>query len=170
MLEYAAAAWASWLSATSTSKLEKVHLEAARAITGLVRSTPVEAVLAESQLPPISTHFQTISLLKADEWAHLPRSSSNPLQRMQTAPGVERQAQHSISLSESTQSQTQVLTPTPHSCEQLYIPPRDKPPPILTFIIPVDKRMPLSHQRDLTLQTIASIAPLDFQIFTDGSV
>ena len=28
----------------------------------------------ESQLPPTSTHFQTISLLKADEWANLPPS------------------------------------------------------------------------------------------------
>ena len=48
MFEYTAAAWAPWLSATSTSKLEKVQLEAARDITSLVRSTPVEAVLAES--------------------------------------------------------------------------------------------------------------------------
>ena len=64
--------WSLWLLATSTSKHEKVQLEAARAITDLVRSTQVEAVLAESQLPPISMRLQTISLLKADEWAHLP--------------------------------------------------------------------------------------------------
>ena len=49
MLEYVAAAWAPWLSATSASKLEKVQLESSRAITSLVCSTPVEAVLAESQ-------------------------------------------------------------------------------------------------------------------------
>ena len=72
MHEYAAAAWAPWLSANSTSKLEKVQLEAARTITNLVRSTQVEAVLAESQLPPISTCFQPISLRKAEEWSHLP--------------------------------------------------------------------------------------------------
>ena len=47
-----------------------VQLEAARAITDLVRSTPVEAVLAKSKLPPISTRFHTISLLKSDDWAH----------------------------------------------------------------------------------------------------
>ena len=49
-----AAAWSPWLSAITISKLEKVQLEAARAITGLVRSTPVEVVLVESQLPSIS--------------------------------------------------------------------------------------------------------------------
>ena len=59
MLEYAAAAWAPWLSATSTRKLEKVQLEAVGDITGLVLSTHVEAVLAESQL----SLFQRISKL-----------------------------------------------------------------------------------------------------------
>ena len=70
--EYAAASWTPWLSATTTSKLERVQLEAVRSITGKFRSTPVDAVLTEYKLPPISTSFQTISLLKADEWAHLP--------------------------------------------------------------------------------------------------
>ena len=47
----------------------KSPMDTARAITGHVRSTPVEAVPMES---PITTRFQTISLLIADEWAHLP--------------------------------------------------------------------------------------------------
>ena len=72
MLKYAAAAWEPWLLATSTSKLENVQLEAARAISGLVRFTPVETVLAEFQPPPIATRFQAIYLIKADEWVHLP--------------------------------------------------------------------------------------------------
>ena len=62
MLEYAGASRAHWLSAT-TSKLERVQLDATRAITGLVHSTPVEAVVAESKLSPISKRFQTIILL-----------------------------------------------------------------------------------------------------------
>ena len=64
--EYAAAAWVPWLPSTLTSKLNKVQLIAARAITGLVRTTPVE-----SQQLPISTRFYATSLLIADEWAHL---------------------------------------------------------------------------------------------------
>ena len=75
MLEYADAAWVSWLSASSSSKLEKVQLEAARDITGIIRSTTVVAVLTETQMPPISTRFQTISLLQADELVRLPRSA-----------------------------------------------------------------------------------------------
>ena len=68
----AAAGWAPWLSATTTSHPERVQLEAARANAGLVRSTTVEAVLPENQAASISIRLQTISLLKADNWARLP--------------------------------------------------------------------------------------------------
>ena len=89
MLEYATVAWAPWLSATTTCKVERVQLEAARAIIGLVRSTPVETVLAESQLLTISTRLQTIFHPKS--WRMGPssiigRSLSSPLYLMQTAP------------------------------------------------------------------------------------
>ena len=90
MLEYAAASWPPWLSTISTRKLEKVQLETARSITGLVHSTQVEAVLAESQLPPITTRFQTICILTADEWAHLPPADNH--HHMQKAPEEERLA------------------------------------------------------------------------------
>ena len=71
VLEYAVTAWVPWLSTTTITKLKGVQLETASAITSQDRSTPVEAVLAESQLLPISTRFQTMSLLNTDEWAHL---------------------------------------------------------------------------------------------------
>ena len=107
MIEYAAAAWPPWLSATSTIRLEKVQLEAARAITGLVHTIPVEAVLAESQLPPISMRIKTISILRADELAHLPSADDHRQTLcMRTAPEEERLEQNSISLSESTWSQS----------------------------------------------------------------
>ena len=55
MVEYTAATWATWPSATTTSKLERVQLAAAMVITGLVFHTPVEADLTEVWLP----HFNT---------------------------------------------------------------------------------------------------------------
>ena len=55
----------------------RVRLKADRAITGLVCNTPVDAVLMESKLPLISMCFQTISLLKADLWAHLPQADDH---------------------------------------------------------------------------------------------
>ena len=173
ILEYAAAAWAPWLSATSTRKLENVQLEAARAITGIFRPTPDEAVLAKSQLPSISTHCQTISLLKADEWAHL-LPAADHRQTLFTACRQRLKKKDWLNTLFLCPNQlglnAQVLTPTPPSCEQLSIPPWDKPPPIPTVITPVDKIMSPSKQRELSLQTFASIPPADIQIFTDGSV
>ena len=75
-----------------------------RAINGLVRCTPVEEVIAESLLTPISTRFQAISLLMADEWAHLPTFVVKP--SSPHAPDEEKLAQHSIYLFESTQCQS----------------------------------------------------------------
>ena len=74
MHEYVAAAGEAWLSATTTSKSGKVLLEAAWTITDVVRSFSVEAILAESQLPTMSTRFQTISRQIAEEWAILLRA------------------------------------------------------------------------------------------------
>ena len=60
------------LLTTTTNKLGRVQLEAARPITSFVHSTPVDADLAEYKLSPISTCFQTVSLIKVNEWAHFP--------------------------------------------------------------------------------------------------
>ena len=48
--EYAAKAWTPWLSSSNIKKLEWTQLQAARAITHHVRSTPTEAVLYEADL------------------------------------------------------------------------------------------------------------------------
>ena len=43
--EYAAAAWTPWLSSSNIEKLERTQLQAARAITHHVRTTPIEACM-----------------------------------------------------------------------------------------------------------------------------
>ena len=131
MLEYAAAAWASWMSTTITSKREKVQLEATRAIIGLVRSTPVETVLVESQRPPISMHFQTISLLKADECAHLPPVYDRRQTLFTTfKQGLKRKDRRNTQFFHLNQHglKPQLLTQTTPICDQIFIPPWDKPP------------------------------------------
>ena len=144
MLEYAAAAWTHSLSATTTSNLERVQLEAARAITGLVRSTPVEAVLAESKLPPISMSFLAIFCLKADLWVRLP-SADECRQTIFTACRQRLKRKEWRNTQFLCQNQPglnpQVLTSAPPSCEHLSIPQWDKPPPFQTVMTPVDNRM-----------------------------
>ena len=54
-LEYAAAALLPWVSSSTMEKLEACQQFAGRAITGQVKTTPVEAILAENNLPKIGT-------------------------------------------------------------------------------------------------------------------
>ena len=77
---------------------------------------------------------------------------------------------HSIFLSRSTCSQSPCFNSNSPYCKQLFIPPWEKPLPVLSVITPFDKRMSPSQQRDLLLQALASIPPADIQIFTDGLV
>ena len=123
-------------------------------------------------LPPISTRFQTISLVKADECDHLP-PADDPLKTIFTASRQRLNRKdwrniHFICLNK-LEPNHQVLTPSPPSCEQRSIPQRNKPPTIPPVITPVDSRMSQSQQRDLSPQLLASIPPAVFLIFTDCS-
>ena len=69
--EYAAAAWTPWLSSSNIEKLERTQLQAARAITHHVRSTPTEAVLYEADLPRLKHRFKTLSFHQANKWNSL---------------------------------------------------------------------------------------------------
>ena len=69
--EYAAAARIPWLSSSNIEKLERTQLQAARAITHHVRSTPTEAVLYEADLPRLEHRLKTLSVLQAIKWDSL---------------------------------------------------------------------------------------------------
>ena len=69
--EYAAAAWTPWLSSSNIEKLERTQLQAVRAITHHVRSTPTEAVLYDADLPRLKHRFKTLSVLQANKWNSL---------------------------------------------------------------------------------------------------
>ena len=59
VMEYGASAWMPRLCKTDAEKLEGVQREAARVIAGLVTSTPVEAVLHEAGLDPLTSRGET---------------------------------------------------------------------------------------------------------------
>ena len=69
--EYAAAAWTPWLLSSNTEKLERTLLQATRAITHHVRSTPTEAVLHEADLPQLEHRSKTLSVFQANKWNSL---------------------------------------------------------------------------------------------------
>ena len=74
LLTYASPGWFPFLSATNSTKLERLHRAASRAITGCLSSSPIPLLLTEASLPPLRvtlTHFTFLSY----EWAlRLPTS------------------------------------------------------------------------------------------------
>ena len=70
--EYAAPAWAPWLSETTRQILERAQLKAARHITGNIASTPTQLVLKEAGLPSLEERHEVGSVALLDRWMHLP--------------------------------------------------------------------------------------------------
>ena len=115
----------------------------------------------------------TLPLLKTDEWTHLSPADYRR-HTLFTACRQRLKRKHWRNTLFLCLNQLglnpQVLAQTSPTGEQLSISPWEKHPPIPTVITPVDKGMSTSQQRELSLQTLASIPPADFQIFTDGPV
>ncbi|XP_061619114.1 uncharacterized protein LOC133472409 isoform X1 [Phyllopteryx taeniolatus] len=70
--EYAAPAWIPWISPTNLEKLEASQRYAARAITGLLKTTPSDAVLIESDLPSIKTRATQLAIYAYDKSLRVP--------------------------------------------------------------------------------------------------
>ena len=68
LLTYASSGWFPFLSATDSTKLERHHRAASRAITGCLSSSPIRLLLSEASLPPLRvtlTHFTLFSYKQA---------------------------------------------------------------------------------------------------------
>ena len=72
LAEYAAPAWAHWASKTTIQKLERAQSDMVRTITGQLRSTSIDIVFHEAQLPTLSFRLQLACFRKTDDWFHLP--------------------------------------------------------------------------------------------------
>jgi len=71
-LDYAGPAWQPWLSASNISILESTQNKAMRAMTGQLKSTPVEALRFENQLPSYKSHIDRNCLKSFEQAKRLP--------------------------------------------------------------------------------------------------
>ena len=65
---YASSGWFPFLSIINTTKLERLHRAASRAISGCLSSSPIPVLLTEASLPPLrvaTTHFALSSYKRA---------------------------------------------------------------------------------------------------------
>lgn len=88
MIEHAAPAWTPWISTSGMERLEASQRYAGRAITGQVRTTPKEAILAEANLPTIATRVEQLNTISLEKLYRL--SESNPRQMLAERDTVQR--------------------------------------------------------------------------------
>ena len=74
LLTYASPGWFLFLSATNSTKLERLHRAASRAITGCLSSFPIPLLLTEASLPPLRVTLTHFTLFSYERALHLPTS------------------------------------------------------------------------------------------------
>ena len=82
-IEYAAAAWPTWVSISTMEKLEICESHAGRAIIGEIKSTPIEAILAETDHPTVATRATLASTMAMKKSLQIP--AMNPRRQIATA-------------------------------------------------------------------------------------
>ena len=66
-VEYAAVSWLPWISNSTMKRMEMRQRNAGRAITGQIKTTPVEEILAEADLPTVATWSTQISTIASEK-------------------------------------------------------------------------------------------------------
>ena len=159
LAEYGSQVWAPWLSKSNLGKLESAQLNAARAITGHLRSTPREFVLKEAHLTLLEARYKTLSLLKADSW----------LQQANTEPRrltFDRQAPQRLVKRDGRGLTTPVLSElnlfSQHQTGEARLPPPwDRPPLAPIYMTPASKSMPQIVQLEKAQGTIEEVGHSD---------
>ena len=167
LAKYGSQAWASWLSKSNLGKLESAQLNAARAITGHLRSTPGEFVLKEAHLTPLEARYKTLSLPEADSWLQLADTDPRRLT-------FDRQAPQRLVKKDWRGLTTPILSElnlfSQHQTGEARLPPPwDRLPPAPSYMTPANKSMPQNVQHEKAQRTIEEVGHSDLQIHTDGS-
>ena len=155
------------MSKSNVGKLENAQLNAARAITGHLRSTSGEFVLRDAHLTPLEARYKTLSLLKADSWL---QQANTDLWRLT----FDRQAPQRLVKKDWRELTTPVLRELnlffQHQTGEARLPPPwDRPPPAPVYMTPANKSMPQNVQLEKAQRAIEEIGHSDLQIYTDDT-
>ena len=97
---YAAPAWMPWVARTGLERLERAQREALRAVAGLPRSTPIEAIHLETEVDPVGVEGRRRALVRYEKalrgrepqvWQQVAR------RRLKANKGLREQAREEVS-------------------------------------------------------------------------
>ena len=166
---YAAAAWTPWLSSSYIEKLERTQIQAARAPTNQVRSTPTEAVLHEAEPPRLEHRFKTLSFLQANKWNSLDvEDPRRVVQNDSVRLRLRRPDWRTTVLAALSSLGLQTYHLGDHSPPRPD-PPWRRPPPAPKAMTDVSKSMSRDQQLAATLAAMDDSGPTHIQLYTDGS-
>ena len=167
--EHAAAAWTPWLSSSNIEKLERTQLQAARAITHHVRSTPTEAVLYEADHPWFEHRLKTLCVLQANKWNSLDFEDPRRVVLNDSVRLRLRRPEWRTTVLVTLSSLGLLMYHSGDHSPPRPDPPWSRPPPAPTAMTDVSKSMSWDQQLAATLAAIEDTGPTDIQVHTDGS-
>ena len=165
--EYAAPAWAPFTSRTNLEKSERAQHQAARAITHQTRSTPVEALNMEADLPPLECRLR----FESARYLHkcLLLADGDPRRVLAEKEVKIRLRRTDWRTSATHQLETALTTSGPRKRNPPPEPPWDLPPPATVLFTAVSKTAPEEEQKGRAEQLRKQLGRLDVEIYTDGS-
>ena len=171
ILTYASPGWFPFLSATNSTKLERLHRAAGRAITGCLSSSPIPLLLTEASLPPLRVTLTHFTLLSYERILRLPTSFPiSGLARLGVKP------RHCRSSWRAFASTHPLMLPSTCSWEALLACPPFPPWNLPSFTVestlssPCSRSDPPLTRQGAALAHLDSLPPHDLVLWTDGSV
>ena len=170
-LRYCAPGWQPWLTESRIKALDCAHHRCLRAITGMVSTTPVEALRREGNFPSISTLIKRDAVMAWEKTLRL--NPANP--RYQLAV---RDVPHRTVRSSWRKLATDELRQTVLAEDRAPLPPPTSAPWLwgsLAWTVNLDlmggsrRTDPAGIRLVDAMATICSYGPLSLTIFTDGS-
>ena len=171
LLTYASPGWFPFLSATNTTKLERLHRAASRAITGCLSSSPIPLLLTEASLPPLRVTLTHFTLFSHERTLRLPTSFPiSGLARLGVKPRLCRSSWRAFA------STHPLMLPSTCSREALVACPPFPPWNLPSFTVestlytPCSRSDPPHSRQGAAIAHLDSLPPHDLVLWTDGSV
>ena len=166
LLTYASPRWFPFLSATNSTKLERLHRAVSRAITGCLLSSPI-SLFSEASLPPLRVTLTHFTLSCYEQALRLP--TSYPILDLATLGVKSRLCRSSWRAFASTHP---LMLPSTSSREALLaFPPWNLPSFTVesTLSTPCSRSDPPLSRQGAVLAHLDSLPSHDLLLWTDGS-
>ena len=172
-LDYGAPAWFPSLAPSNLRPLSSIHHAACRAISGCLRSSPIDFLCSEARLTPLDTHLKIQCGKYFEKALRLP--DNNPVKHtLQNTAPHRLKTQKSLQILARPISQSAGLADTPrvplHPCSA--VPPWSVPLPLFRPALsnPCSRTDPPDVRLRAAVATLSSLPSPDVELWTDGSV